>query len=315
FSGYLIFLVATGLTLTLFLSAGTHEWSRLLEFSNFSGERGGNVWPATENLGYLFLLGLLLPAYTITGFDASAHTSEETRDPSRNVPRGMIRSVLYSGIFGWLMLIAILLAAPSVEQAAGQGGNAFFWILEQVLPAPVRSLFYVGIVAAQYLCGLATLTSTSRMFYAFARDGGLPWSSRLKKVSTRFKTPATAIWVAALLSFGFTLYSPVYSTITVVCVIFLYVSYVLPIALGFFAHGRSWTRMGQWTIPGKWFKPVAVICVVGCGVIIYAGVQPPNDLALRITLGTLVLTSILWFGWERRRFQGPPSIGQKNNDF
>jgi amino acid transporter len=177
--------------------------------------------------------------------------------------------------------------------------------MDAVVPPWLKTGLLLGIALAQYLCGLATLTSSSRMFYAFARDGGLPFSGQLKQVHPRFRTPVAAIWVAALLSTLFTLYTPVYSTITVVCVIFLYVSYVIPVALGFAAFGSTWTRMGSWTI-GPWFRPAALLCVVGCGLIIYVGIQPPNDKALGIVLGTLALAALVWFGHERRRFQGPP---------
>ena len=61
---------------------------------------GGGVWPQTNSMLTAFLLGLLLVCYTITGFDASAHTSEETRDAARIVPRGMMQSVFWSGLFG-----------------------------------------------------------------------------------------------------------------------------------------------------------------------------------------------------------------------
>jgi amino acid transporter len=124
-------------------------------------------------------------------------------------------------------------------------------------------------------------------------------------VSARYRTPAVAIWAVATLSVAFTVYTPVYSTITVICVIFLYVSYLIPIALGFVAYERTWTEMGPWTL-GRWYRPVTVLCLFGCAVIIYAGVQPPNDKALGVSLATLALTAVVWLGWERRRFQGPP---------
>ena len=80
FSGYWILVVATVLTVTLLLFAPTLELSRLVTFHNFSGLPEGEepVWPPTDSLPWLFALGFLLAAYTITGFDASAHASEET---------------------------------------------------------------------------------------------------------------------------------------------------------------------------------------------------------------------------------------------
>src|ERR1041384_4862012 len=118
-SGYLILAVTFALTLALLLAVKHFEWARLWTFANYSGlPESAPVFPKQTNLAWLFALGLLLPAYTITGFDASAHTSEETRDAARNVPRGIIRSVWGSGLFGWVMLCAIVLAVPDMHQAA-----------------------------------------------------------------------------------------------------------------------------------------------------------------------------------------------------
>lgn len=313
-SGYLIFAISLLLTVALFVVAKHIDFSRLWTFTNYSGPAGADIWPKTDNLLYLFLLSILLPAYTVTGFDASAHTAEETTNAALNVPRGMVRAVLWSGLFGWIMLVAIVVAIPDMDQGAAQGGNVFYWLMDSVMPKGLKTFLYVGIAVAQYLCGLATLTSASRMFYAFARDGGLPCSAKLKSVSARFRTPAAAIWTAGALSAAFTLYTPVYSTITVICVIFLYVSYVIPIALGFFAYGKGWTRMGPWTI-GRWYRPVALLCVLGCGLIIYVGIQPPNHKALGIVVVSLVAAGVIWFGYERKRFQGPPAglLSQKRD--
>jgi amino acid transporter len=305
FSGYLIFVVATALTLAMLYYAPGLDPARLVTFSNHSGPAGGDIWPATGSIVWVFLLGMLMPAYTVTGFDASAHTSEETINAAQNVPKGIVRAVLYSGLFGWAMVAAILLAMPDVGQGAAQGGNVFFWVMEQVIPRPLRIALYVGICLAQYLCGLATVTSASRMTFAFARDGGLPFSAALRKVSTTFRTPAIAIWVVAVLSAGFTVYTPVYSTITAVCVIFLYISYGVPIALGFFAYGRTWTKMGPWSL-GRGYRVIAALCVLGCALLLVIGVQPPNDKALWVTLGALALTVVIWFARIRNVFEGPP---------
>lgn len=81
FSGYLILAVSVLIILGLFLGSPVDlDFSRLVTFKNYTGEPGANTWPATQSLFYAFVLGLLHVCYTITGFDASAHTSEETVD-------------------------------------------------------------------------------------------------------------------------------------------------------------------------------------------------------------------------------------------
>jgi amino acid transporter len=309
FSGWWILFVATVLTVLVLAFAPSWDFARLICFNNFSGLPQGDspVWPASSSVLYLFFLGLLLPAYTITGFDASAHAAEETIHAARHVPRGIVRSVVVSGLFGWVMLCAMILAAPNLEAAAMQGGDAFVRILRASLPELLTWPLLVGIVVAQLLCGLATVTSASRMLFAFARDGGVPFSSTLRQVNPTFRTPVLAIWTVAFASVAFTVWTPVYSTITAACVLFLYISYVLPTALGLLAWGRSWTTMGPWHL-GIWYRPLALVAVLGCVGLFFIGVQPPNEKALVTIGGFVVVLAVLWFAVERRRFRGPPQI-------
>jgi amino acid transporter len=164
----------------------------------------------------------------------------------------------------------------------------------------------LGIVIAQFFCGLATVTSASRMAYAFARDGGLPFSEHVRSVSRKYRTPAVANWSVALLSVAFVVHTQTYSTITGACTIFLYVSYVIPTALGLFVFGRSWTHMGPWNLGGTLYRTVAVLSILGCGLILLVGIQPPNDRNLWTVLGALLLTAVVWIGYERSHFRGPP---------
>ncbi len=309
-SGWLILVVSTLLTIFLVWKAPSLSLGRLITFSNYTGDAGNGVVPRTESIAWAFALGSLLPAYTITGFDASAHTSEETVGAARNVPKGIVRSVLVSGVFGWVLLMAIVLAIPDMAAAAGQGNDVVAWTFRQTFSPILARIFFVGIGVAQYLCGLATVTSASRMAYAFARDGGLPFSAALKRVSPTHRTPSIAIWTISIVALLFTVCIP-YATIAAVCAIFLYISYVLPTAIGFFAHGRTWTSMGPWQI-GRWYRPLAALSVVGCLFLIVIGMQPPNQQAVYIVGGAVALLGLAWFGFVRQRFQGPPASIRSN---
>jgi amino acid transporter len=306
FSGYWILLVTAALTVSLLAFAPGLDPTRLITFENFSGSSGGNVWPATFGLGLLFAQGLLLPAYTITGFDASAHAAEETIGAAKNVPRGIVRSVLVSGVAGWVLLGVVVLAAPSVRVAAAQGERAFLAILNGTLPWPLCATLVAAIVVAQYFCGLATVTSASRMAYAFARDGGLPCSRAVRWVCPKRRSPPVAIWGVVAASVLFTLYTPVYATITVVCTIFLYVSYVVPCVLGAWAYGKSWTSMGPWNL-GKWYRPLAILSALGCALLIVVGMQPPNQQSVWVVGGCVLALALVWFLRARHRFPGPPT--------
>jgi amino acid transporter len=306
FSGYWIFFVAVLLTLVMLLGAPSIEVGRLFSFANHGGASGGDVWPESSSLLRMTLLGLMWPIYTVTGFDASAHTSEETVDAARNAPRGILRSVYLSGLFGWVMVASFVLAMPSVPDAARQGANIFPWLMEQVAPGALGKALWCGIVVSNYLCGLACVTSTSRMIYAFARDGGLPFSSALKQVSPKWKTPVAAIWATAALAVASTLYAPAYSTLTTACVIFLYVSYVMPTACGFFAFGKTWTKMGPFDLGSTLYKLLGAVSVLGVLLVVWIGVQPPNDKALTVLMAVSLALLASWWGGVRSRFRGPP---------
>jgi len=306
FSGYWILGVALVLTVAVVVAAPSLDLARLVTFANYSGPRGGDVWPRTGNVALLFALGFLLPAYTITGFDASANTAEETVNAARSVPRAIVQAVAVSGLAGWVMLCAVVLAIPDLDRAAALGVTAFTSSLRAVLPPFLAAALLAGIALAQYLCGLAAVTSASRIAYAFARDGGMPFSTALARVSTRYRTPVAAIWTVALAAALATVYTPIYETMAAVTAILLYMSYVLPTALGLVAHGRRWTRMGPWDL-GRWYRPLAALSVAFCLALIVIGMQPPNEKSVWIVGGTLVLMALVWIGRARRTFRGPPA--------
>jgi len=315
FSGYLIFVTAIALTMVCLISASSFDFSRLFTFANYSGEAGGNVWPEVSN-SWIFLLGLLMPIYTITGYDASAHTSEETKRAAHSVPRGIVWSVIWSALFGYLMLCAFVLMLPNMDDAAKQGWNVFFWAMDAQVDPTLKVTLYWAIFISQFLCGLATVTSASRMIFAFSRDGGLPFSKPLARVSTTHRSPVNAIWTGSILAVLFAWgaksveaagVTPVYTIVVSCTVIFLFFSFAIPIALGLFAFGtHKWPTMGPWNLGRGLFSLFAVLSIAAMVLIFVIGIQPPNAMALNVTIGFLILTAIVWFAFENRRFKGPP---------
>jgi amino acid transporter len=178
--------------------------------------------------------------------------------------------------------------------------------MKQVLPGTFGNTLWIGIVVANYICGLACITSTSRMTYAFARDGGLPFSRVLRRVCPKHQTPVAAIWTITAMILLSMLYAPAYSTLTTAGVIFLYISYVMPTSAGFFAYGKSWTKMGPFTLGERAFKTLAVISVLGVVLLFWIGIQPPNGKALVVTAVAVGLIVAGWWSGIRHSFRGPP---------
>ena len=306
-SGYLIFVVAVVLVISLLVYTTTPiDISKLFTFTNFTGTEG-SVWPKQEGMLLPFLSGLLFVTYTITGFDASAHISEETRDAANNVPRGIIKAVIYSVIFGFIMVCTFILVMPDLVEGVKQGYTFFDALLHQ-LPDGLRIILSIGIFVANYLCGLACLTSCSRMMFAFSRDGGLPFSSVLRKINAKSKTPVIATWVSAALAIAATLYGDAFIVLATGSAVFLYISYVMPTAAGLLAEGKTWKHKGPFNLGGL-SKPIGILAVLGGSLLAYVGMQPPNEKVLYLTLAMLVVMAIFWFVFgESKRFKGPPAI-------
>jgi hypothetical protein len=104
-----------------------------------------------------------------------------------------------------------------------------------------------------------------------------------------------------------TVYTPVYEIMAAVTAIFLYISYVLPTALGLLAYSRRWTVMGPWHL-GRWYRPLAAVSVLGCVALIIIGMQPPNEKTAWIVGSVLLTMAVIWFGGARSRFAGPPEV-------
>src|SRR5207302_10321374 len=104
------------------------------------------------------------------------------------------------------------------------------------------------------------------------------------------------------------LYAPAYSTLTTAGVIFLYISYVMPSAAGFFAYGTTWTQMGPFTLGRSLFRIISAISVLGVAGLFWIGIQPPNEKALPVTLAMLALLVSAWWLGVRRIFRGPPAL-------
>jgi len=316
-SGWIIFATTALLVVGCLAFAPAIDISRLWTFTNYSGEVGGNVFPKSDSMGYLFLLCLLLPVYTITGYDASAHTSEETKDAARSVPRGIVTAVFWSSLVGWIMVCAITLAIPDLGVAAGQGWGMFYATMDAIMPPVLKNVIYVGILITQLLCGLATVTSASRMLFAFSRDDGMPVGSKaLATVSPKFRTPVNAIWTATVLCILYVVLAlnikvgeaSIYVIVVNSTLIFLFLSFTVPLVAGMFAYGTAkWPTPGPWAMSAGLYKLVTVLSVVGMGVILFIAVAPPNERVLYVVLGFIALALILWVAVENRRFEGPPT--------
>jgi amino acid transporter len=139
------------------------------------------------------------------------------------------------------------------------------------------------------------------MLFAFARDGGLPASRLIARVSPRFHSPHVAVWTSATAAFVVGLWADAYTVMTALSVLALYASYGIPIAASLFASPRR----GPWTL-GRWSRPIRIVAVTWIVALTPILVLPPNQVAGYGFAGCLAGISLYWLMWARTRFAGPP---------
>ncbi|WP_405931558.1 amino acid permease [Streptomyces sp. NBC_00827] len=284
----------------------SHHQSPGFVFGEFSNHTG---W---SNPLYVGLLGLLLAQYTFSGYDASAHLSEETVHAQVSAARGIVFSIFWSWVVGFVLLAGMLFAiqdyAGTVGSATGVPPAQIF--LDALGPTAAKALLLVVIVA-QLFCANAGLASASRMVFAFSRDGALPFSNTWRRLS-RTKTPVPAVWLAVVVPFVLalpSLYSTTaYTAITSINVIGITPAYAIPIYLRLRA-GNRFVR-GPWHL-GNWSKPIGWTAVgwVGFVTVLFCLPQTRPEGGGLVSVDTfnyasIALVSVLALAWISWRFKG-----------
>ena len=262
----------------------------------------------TYPFAYAFLVGLLQAQWTFTGYDASAHASEETVGARDAAPRGMVSSVIVSGIAGGIMLVVITLAIRDLPLTAASD-NPFIWIVEGALHGRLGQAVVWMVIGAMWFCGLSSVTSNSRMLFAFARDGGPPFARHLALVSDRFRTPTWSVWACVAVAFALALWGRAYSVIVSISTIGLYASYGLPILFAWRARRRGLGERGPWHL-GLWSSAVNAIALAWVAVITVVFVLPPNERTGYTFAGLIVLLAIAWL-LVRRQYRGPARLNPR----
>jgi amino acid transporter len=239
--------------------------------------------------------------WTYTGYDASAHVAEETVMARKNSAWGVFLSVTVSAVVGYVMLLILTWCIPDGDVAAT--ANDAYPVLQIVYGN--LGVFFANVVAiiigvAMWLCGSSSITSMARMWYAFARDDGMPGSSLIKRVSPAYRTPVWSILITSALAVVLCLYASAYFVVTSISTITLYL-----------AWGEYTTpATAPWNL-GAWSP---VLNVIAIGWVLFLTVifsLPPNELVLWTMLA---LTAGLVFYWQvsaKRTFVGPTQADEQ----
>jgi amino acid transporter len=297
------------------------------------GTSGASFWLIVVPFGFL------LTQYTITGFDACAHLSEETSSASTAAAKGLWRSIFYSGLGGYVLLLAVVFALPNDADGnpdnLGVGGaiSPIQYLFVHALGNNWASFVLLISATAQIFCATSCMTSASRMTFAFSRDGAVPGSRHWSKLSSS-RVPANAVMLVAVLAMLVTLPALVevnlgtkeapfiipvaFYAVTSIAVLGLYLSFAIPIFLRW-RHGEKFEQ-GAWNNGSKykWMNIIAVaeILIVSTYLMMpfLAGGNPLSDSDFDwkfvnyspiVLLGALLLLTIWWFASAKKWFKGP----------
>ncbi|KAL4612373.1 hypothetical protein ACB092_08G193700 [Castanea dentata] len=312
-------LVGVFVLMILIPSVATERASAKFVFTYFNTDNGEGI----NSKVYIFVLGLLMSQYTLTGYDASAHMTEETKSADKNGPRGIISSIGISVIVGWGYILGITFAVTNISDLLNENNDAggyaiaeiFYQVFKSRYGTGVGGIICLGVVAvAIFFCGMSSVTSNSRMAYAFSRDGAMPFSSVWHKVNNQ-EVPINAVWLSALISFCMALTSlgssVAFQAMVSIATIGLYIAYALPIFFRVTLARKSFIpgpfNLGRYGILVGW---VAVLWVATISVLFSLPVSYPiTNETLNYTpvavgcLFILVISS--WIFSARHWFRGP----------
>ena len=276
---------------------------------------------------YVLALGLLQAQYTYTGYDASAHMSEETQDAGRTAARGVIMSIIVSAVFGYILALGVTFAIQDFKTTGAAGTFAVKQIFIDSLGTTTAKVMLAIIVGAQFYCGMSSITSASRMMYAFSRDRAVPGHQLWRRLNGQ-RVPYMAAMAIAVLAFlcAFPAYfgtngAVAYAAVTSIATIGLYLAYAIPIYLRL-RLGDAW-EPGEWNLGRhyKWIGVVSCVWVAFIALLFMAPLSPAGvpwnssftwlsfNYAPVAVLGTLVLVGGWWQLSARKWFKGPVAQG------
>jgi amino acid transporter len=300
---------------------------------------GSQGWDAFKGLSgfsiplYVFLIGLLNAQYTFTGYDASAHVSEETIQARISAPKGIVNSIWVSLIAGFILLAAVSFAIPH-KYPVTIGGIEFKdytaiasdlvpWarIFEFAAGRSVGLLLILVVIVAQFFCGMSSITANSRMIYAFSRDGAVPGSNFWHHVSKRVRVPVRTAWFGAvgafILALPYLYNTAAYAAVTSIAVIGLYIAYLTPVFLRRINptafHPGPW-KLGSYGPFIGWIAIVWVIFIVILLMLPQYNTAVPwaSDFSWKAfnytPIAVLAVIGFAWIWWiagARKWFKGP----------
>ena len=260
-------------------------------------------------------LALLLPVYTLLGWEGSADLAEETRDPRKTAPTAMFRSVIISGIAAFFVYAIFAMAIPgSIAHTANGTGNAMIAVFQDHFGSGLALVLKIVAFVAIFSALLANVTVATRMCFSLSRDKMLPGWQVLSRVNERTRTPIYSILLVGLVALIVNLLSAgIIDRVVAIVAVTYYGTYVFTMVATLIGARKG-------TIPdadaryfnlGRWLQPLAWVGI-GWSIIVmcYMTIPAVNNVAGEYTIYFEIIGVLWFFLYLRRRLRngeaGPP---------
>ncbi|KAH9203875.1 putative amino acid permease [Leptodontidium sp. 2 PMI_412] len=268
--------------------------------------------------GMAFILGVGSCMYAFLATDAATHIAEELPNPSRNVPRAMILTMVIGILTSVPWTLALLFSSTSLSDVAASTLPVLTAFKQALSSTSGATFLVVWLLFVYFGATISCLATTGRLAWAFARDNGLPFSQYLAKVHPQLKTPANATaactFVSALYGLVYIASTTAFNSIISLAIISLNITYVIPQGIVLF-HGREkvlpaqrWLDLGR--RGGRACNAFSVLWVGVYSVVFCLPSRLPVEWESMNYVGAVVvgigcLIWGVWVGGKKRVFGGP----------
>jgi urea carboxylase system permease len=215
-----------------------------------------------------FLVAGLMSAYVMYGFDTAGSLAEETLDPRKNAPPGILRALIAAGVAGLLVILFGEMSVPNIH-AAALGTSGLPYLVKATLGGTIGNLFLIDSLIAITVCSLAVHAGGIRMIFTMGRDNRLPYASAIAKVHGKSKTPLIPSIVIGVITILLLVLNvgnqKAFFVLTSVAIIMFYLAYMCVTGPLLIKRLR-----GKWPTPehgpyfnmGRWGLTVNVLAVI-----------------------------------------------------
>jgi amino acid transporter len=259
--------VVTIVVLVVFLLGPMH-FGNLTQMATVTASASGTVSVGSTNfsawLPLFFGGGIFVSYWVLYTFENGGTLGEETKDASRNAPRGILGAFAFAAGCGILFLVCLTVSLPDIHSSMVNYTPAEDAISLH-LPEWVLKVFLFAVVEGLFVATCTMFTGATRHFFGMARDGLLPFSSAWVK-TTRSGSP----WAACLLLWLGSLVPVIVFTTSTASIVggataVMYVAYFLVMVVTLVSRLRGWPRRNAVFDLHGWGLPVNVLAVIGTG--------------------------------------------------